>query len=201
MQPIQYFWDTLSTIGIPLFQLYSFLTRLSPLTLKGPCSRKAPPPIDEQPGPTKREEWQVRIHTTHSQFCISNSEIVWALEHLGNEKKLKDLRVLSVILKVNLIYLQLARAQAALKLPVLQLQQSSRKELSVAFHQRWCIRQIVGNWLVVALANLWFYQLWEKLPLAEICVPKIHIILCPWQSIAERSWLSEMKKSVRTRAL
>ena len=45
----------LEKIGIPLFQLYSFLTRLSPLTLKGPCSRKAPA-TDEQPGPMKREE-------------------------------------------------------------------------------------------------------------------------------------------------
>ena len=51
----------LASIGKPLFQLYSFLTRLSPFTLKGPCSRKAPAPKDEQPGPTEREEAHVHI--------------------------------------------------------------------------------------------------------------------------------------------
>ena len=43
----------------PLFQLYSFLTRLSPLGLRGPCSTKAPAPIDEQPGPTCRQKGKV----------------------------------------------------------------------------------------------------------------------------------------------
>lgn len=37
---------------VPLFQLYSFLTRPPPFTLKGPCSMKAPYPKEEQPGPT-----------------------------------------------------------------------------------------------------------------------------------------------------
>lgn len=40
------------TFSLPLFQLYSFLTRTFPLGLKGPCSTNAPAPTEEQPGPS-----------------------------------------------------------------------------------------------------------------------------------------------------
>ena len=35
---------------------------MSPLGLNGPCSTKAPSPIDEQPGPTSREKANVFTH-------------------------------------------------------------------------------------------------------------------------------------------
>lgn len=44
-----------------MFQLYGFFIRVAPpVGLKGPCSTKAPSPTDEQPGPTKEEDDQVR---------------------------------------------------------------------------------------------------------------------------------------------
>ena len=64
----------LEKIGIPLFQLYSFLTRLSPLTLKGPCSRKAPV-TDEQPGPTKREEAHGHTPKKGKMYTINGKKI------------------------------------------------------------------------------------------------------------------------------
>ena len=60
--------------GIPLFQLYSFLTRLSPLTLKGPCSRKADA-TDEQPGPKKREEAHGQTPKRSKMYTINRKRI------------------------------------------------------------------------------------------------------------------------------
>jgi len=40
---------------VPLFQLCSFLTRTSPLGLKGPFSENAPTPREEQPGPVQNK--------------------------------------------------------------------------------------------------------------------------------------------------
>jgi len=40
---------------LPLFQLYSFITSICPLGLKGPFSENAPTPTEEQPGPFQYE--------------------------------------------------------------------------------------------------------------------------------------------------
>ena len=34
-----------------------------PLGLNGPCSQKAPAPIDEQPGPSNKKNKKIKIHT------------------------------------------------------------------------------------------------------------------------------------------
>jgi hypothetical protein len=39
----------------PVFQLNWFLTKASPLGLKGPFSENAPTPREEQPGPSKQK--------------------------------------------------------------------------------------------------------------------------------------------------
>lgn len=41
---------------LPLFQLYSFLTNISPLGLKGPFSLNAPTPTEEHPGPVEENQ-------------------------------------------------------------------------------------------------------------------------------------------------
>lgn len=57
---------------LPLFQLYSFLSNVSPLGLKGPCSQKAPAPIDEQPGPTNPRNYNLSRYRIIDENSLTN---------------------------------------------------------------------------------------------------------------------------------
>ena len=60
--------------GRPLFQLYSFFVKVTPFGLKGPCSIKAPAPIDEQPGPWRRKQNNALKSTKQSLYSKSEKE-------------------------------------------------------------------------------------------------------------------------------
>jgi len=61
--------------------------------------------------------------------------------------------------KENLKHPHLTRAQEALKLGLILLRQSNRKELCLDLHLRLHILHIAGNWLLVVLANSGVYHL------------------------------------------